>query len=312
MLLIAFAGFAYGMNSMISPEMYREIHPPNLSYVFVPDDDTFTDTKHRLEVQFLDFGPQSEVPVTVTAIISREMNGESQPLPLEPLLYAGNPTGTWFAVLPPLKDKGSRWFYNISIETSQGRTVEIWKHMNWFERWFSGFKKDRQQFWVTYEGNVVREATGGRILLVLHVVLTMGAILFLFHTLYYALRIIQKPTDFYMLKGYKSAMSAILSFLTGTIVIGIPITAYTFGVGFAPWPVRGLFDLGDVTDTKSTLLVIWWIVLLISYFRVFRAASRGKGDSRMETRFACWTVVAILVTVFVFLIPHSQFLQTSH
>lgn len=311
-LLIALAGFGYGMNNMISPEMYREIDPPNLSYVFVPDDDAFTDSRHRLEVQFLDFGPQSEIPVTATALISREMNGQTQPLPLEPLMYAGNPTGTWFAVLPPLADKGTRWFYNISIETSQGRTVEIWKEMNWFERWFSGFKKDRQQFWVTYEGNVTREATGGRILLVLHVVLTMGALLSLFHTLYYAFRIIQKPTDFYMLKGYKSAMSAVLLFLVGAIFIGIPITAFTFGVGFAPWPTMGLTNTGDITDTKSTYLVVWWIILLISYSRTFRAASKGNGDSRKEARFAWWTIVALLVTVFVFLIPHSQFLQSSH
>jgi hypothetical protein len=310
-LLIAIVGFAYSMNSMIAPEMYRSMRPPQLGYIFVPDDGEFTDGEHRIEVQFIQFSDES--PKSVTAFIMKKPDDQPQELPLEPLLYSGTPTRTWFAVLPPLKEKGARWFYYLTIQTTKDRTIEIWKNMNWFERLFSGFSKDRQHFWVTYEGNVVRETQFGRILLISHIVLAFGALLFLFHTMYYILRLVQiGPSDIDMLKGYKSAFWAAAFFFTGAIVLGIPITYYTFNTGFAPWPVKGLFNLGDITDTKSTLLAVWWAILLISYYKQFRLAVLGRGDGKLQRKFGWWTILALFITVFVFLIPHSQFLQTSH
>ena len=308
-LIVAAASFAYGMNNMIAPERYRSLKPPALGYVFVPDDDEFIDSEHRLEVQFIRFG--SEGPASVTAHVSRGLTEQPQDLPFEPLVYRGEPTRTWFAVLPPLADKGSRWFYYITIETTEGRTIEIWKSMNWFERLFSGFSKTRQHFWVTYEGNVAREMPMGRMLLVSHIVLIFSALIFMFHILYYVLQIIAVPVAGYYVRAYRCMFWAMISFAVGAILLGIPITFYTFGSGFAPWPSRGLTNLGDITDTKSMLLVVWWAVLLLTNLGHYRSALGGQGNGGPRRAFAWWTIIALLITVFVFLIPHSQFLQSS-
>lgn len=310
-VVIALAGFAYGMNNMISPEMYRSINPPELGYIFVPDDDTFVESEHRLEIEFVEFGPEREKPVSATAHIARKVNDPMIELPFEPLFFNGQPTRTWFAVLPPLSEKGSRWFYYITIKTSNGRVIEIWKSKNWFEKLFSGFRSNRQYFWVTYEGNVSREMPGGKLALIFHIVLTFGALLLLFHTLYYSLWLIKSPSDNNMRKAYKSALWAIICFTIGAIIIGIPITRYTFDVGFAPWPVKGLTNPGDITDTKSTLLVIWWLILLITNRHALPSAKLNDTRFEKQRRFGWLTILALLVTIFVFLIPHSQFMQSG-
>ncbi len=308
-ILLAFFGFAYGIGNMVTPEMYREMSPGKLGYVFVPDDDTFVKTNHYLEIRFVQMGP--EAPLAATAWISRSPDEAPQALEFEPAIYRGKETDKWFAILPPLDKIGSRWFYYIMIETSEGRTIEIWKSMNRLEKLFSGFEKDRQLFWTTYEGNVVRDMPYGKAALVTHIVFSFGALLFLFHTLYYALSILDKPGSLAFIKCFRSSFWALLIFAVGAIVLGIPITWYTFGVGFSPWPTQGLTSLGDITDTKSSWLVVWWTVLLIRYFRTYRGALGAEIEPAKTRAFAIWTIVALLVTVFVFLIPHSQFLQSS-
>ncbi len=309
--VIAFCAFAFGMNNMMSPEMYREMSPPRLGYVFVPDDDTFTGTDHYLEIQFVQFGPDSEAPVSVTAWLMRHADDTPEPLEFEPINYQGLDTDKWIALLPPLENKGDRWFYYITIETSEGRTIELRKRMNWFERLFSGFSKDEQLFWVTYEGNVSREVPFGRLMLLSHITLSSGALLFMFHTFYYSMSILARPRQDYFIRAYRTLFWTWLTFLVGAIFLGIPITWYTFGVGFMPWPTQGIASLGDVTDTKSTQLVLWWGLLLLAYFSTYRAALATEIDAAKLRRFVYWVFAAILLTVFVFLIPHSQFMQSG-
>jgi len=299
------------MYSMTSPEMYREMSPPSLGYVFVPDDDTFLNTDHYLEIQFVTFGPQSEQPFSATAWISPTTHDEPEPLKFEPVVFQGEPRDKWIALLPQRENKADRWFYYITIETSEGRTIEIWKDMNWFEKFFSGFKKEHQHFWVTYEGSVSREMPAGKLVLVTHIVFSFGALLFMFHTLYYMMSIFSGAKANNFIKAYKSAFWAVMMFFVGAILLGIPITWFTFGVGFQPWPTQGLTSLGDVTDTKSTWLVIAWGILLGCYYRVFKNALSQQMEYGRFKSFAYWIIVALIFTIFVFLIPHSQFMQAG-
>lgn len=308
-VIVAFAAFAFGMSSMITPEMYREMSPPDLGYVFVPDDDTFVKTDHFLEIRFIRFGP--EKPVAAIAWISRHTYDDPEPLAFEPVYFDGEQTDKWIAVLPPLEEKGTRWFYYLTIETSTGRQIEIWKDMNWFERLFSGSKEETQLFWTTYEGSIVKELSAGKAMLVTHIVLSMGALFFMFHALFYLLTIFTQPTGVYFIKAYRSIFWGCMTFLFGAIILGIPITWYTFAVGFMPWPTQGLADLGDVTDTKSTALIIVWAILLFVYHKPFRLSLAEKLETAVMKKFAVWTLVTLLFTAFVFLIPHSQFMQES-
>ena len=110
--------------------------------------------------------------------------------------------------------------------------------MDWFERLFSGFRKDKQLFWVTYTGSVTRQTPYGKLLLSMHIALAFGALLFLFHTLYYDLRLIRSPNDHEMVRAWKTALWAMIFFTAGTIALGIPITRLAFGAGFMPWPTQ--------------------------------------------------------------------------
>jgi hypothetical protein len=305
-ILIAFFSFFYGMSKMIAPELYRDMSPPDLGYVFVPDDDSFVDTEQYIEIRFIKFGP--EAPSRVTAWICRTKTGQPEALQFEPVMLGGVEQNLWVALLPTLHEKSARWFYYITIETNQGRTIEIRKDMNWFEELFSGFKTNKQNFWVTYEGNVVREVGFGKIMLASHITFSFGALLYLFHTLFYALMLLPQPLSATFIKAFKSMFWAFATFTFGAIVLGIPITWYTFGTGFQPWPTKGLFSPGDITDTKSTFLAVFWLILLWINFQNFRNARKAEIDAKSMRWFTIWTIIAILITVFVFLIPHSQFM----
>jgi hypothetical protein len=305
-LIVAFAAFATAMSGRITPEMYRSMTPP-LGYVFVPDDDTFIDSEQKLEINFVQMGRGA--PSQVTAHITRHPSDPTENLEFEPLAFHGEPTQTWFAILPPLHNKADRWFYYITVETTEDRTIEIWKHMNWFEKLFSGFRKEHQLFWVTYEGNVVREMKYGKLALVSHIVLSLGALIYMFHAFYYIMWLFTAPTGKYLRKTWHALLGAWISFTIGTIILGPVITWYTFAQGFTPWPVKGLNNLGDITDTKSLLLVVWWGILLLTNLKSVRLSIRGELSGSTGLRFAWWTLLALLVTAFVFLIPHSQFLS---
>lgn len=304
-LIVAFIGFSFWMNGRIAPDMVRHMAPP-LGYIFVPDDDAFVDSEHRLEVDFIPMG--REVPTRVIAHIARHPNDPIEELEFEPLFFDGEPTMTWFTVLPPLSKKADKWFYYISIETSEDRQIQLWKSMNWFEKLFTGFKRDQMMFWTTYEGNVVREAPMGRLLLLSHIVTSMGAILFMFHTLYYMMWLFVVPTSKFFRKTWNAMLGAWITFTFGTCILGPPVTWYTFAQGFYPWPLKGLTDLGDITDTKSVLLVIWWGVVLMMNWKYIRSKNRIELDPAAGKKFAWAIFIAILVTIFVFNIPHSQFL----
>ena len=306
-LLIAFYCFFFAIGNMVTPEMYRKMSPPELGYVFVPDDDTFAGTDFYLQLDFIKFGP--EAPQKAVAHLSESRTGTNfQDVEFEPVTIGGVTQNRWLALLPTLNEKGSRWFYYITIETTQGREIEIRKKMNWFERLIGGFNKYEQLFWVTYEGNVVRDLKGGKFLLISHIVLSLGALFFIFHTIYYSLQLIKSPNSLTFIKSFNSAFWAWLSFTIGTIAIGIPITKATFNIGFEPWPTRGLTDLGDITDTKSLFLSVWWIVLILSNMFYYFEARVGNLATAPMKKFAIGTFIALIITILVFMIPHSQFL----
>ena len=72
----------------------------------------------------------------------------------------------------------------------------------------------------------------------------------------------------------------------GGMVIGPFVTHYAFGEWWTGFPVGS-----DITDSKTLIAVVAWI-----------AAAVAVGRSRMEK---AWVVLAALVTIGVFAIPHS-------
>jgi hypothetical protein len=79
--------------------------------------------------------------------------------------------------------------------------------------------------------------------------------------------------------------TTVLMFVGG-LVFGPAVQRYAFGEFWTGWPFGH-----DLTDTKTFVAFIFWPVAL------WRARIQGRGR--------VWTIVASIVTLVIFLIPHS-------
>ena len=82
------------------------------------------------------------------------------------------------------------------------------------------------------------------------------------------------------------AYGALAGLFVGGLVIGPFVTHYAFGGWWSGFPLGG-----DLTDSKTLIAVVVWI-----------AAAIAVGRSKVEK---AWVVLAALVTLAVFAIPHS-------
>ena len=78
----------------------------------------------------------------------------------------------------------------------------------------------------------------------------------------------------------------IITLFLGGLILGPIIQKFSFGVYWSGWPFGH-----DLTDNKSLIALIFWIVALIIQYR-----NREKRT---------WPIIAALVMLIVFLIPHS-------
>ncbi|MGA3014807.1 MAG: hypothetical protein ABSD71_12335 [Bacteroidales bacterium] len=79
----------------------------------------------------------------------------------------------------------------------------------------------------------------------------------------------------------------IITLLIGGLILGPIVQKCSFGVYWAGWPFGH-----DLTDNKSVVAFIFWVIALIVQYR-----NREK---------KLWTIIASIVLLIVFLIPHSM------
>jgi len=78
----------------------------------------------------------------------------------------------------------------------------------------------------------------------------------------------------------------IITLFIGGLVLGPIVQKFSFGVYWAGWPFGH-----DLTDNKSVVAFLFWIIALIVQYR--------NREKRL------WTILASIVLLIVFLIPHS-------
>jgi hypothetical protein len=79
----------------------------------------------------------------------------------------------------------------------------------------------------------------------------------------------------------------IITLFVGGLILGPIVQKFTFNVYWAGWPIGH-----DLTDNKSIIAFIFWVVALIFQYR------------NKQKKF--WTILASIVLLVVFLIPHSM------
>jgi hypothetical protein len=96
---------------------------------------------------------------------------------------------------------------------------------------------------------------------------------------------------------YKGDKVLILSFLTviflfvGGIIVGPLMQKFAFGEFWTGWPMKGLLNFGDMTDNKTLIAFLVWLVAL---WRI-----------KVNPQQTVWVIVAMIVMLAAFLIPHS-------
>ena len=79
--------------------------------------------------------------------------------------------------------------------------------------------------------------------------------------------------------------------LFGGMILGPVVQKFAFDAFWTGWPMKGIFNFGDMTDNKTLLAFIAWIV---AYFRL-----------RKHPNEKWWVFLAFVIIIAVYLIPHS-------
>jgi len=171
----------------------------------------------------------------------------------------------------------------------------------------------------------VRETRGdaSSLLLITHVIFIMGAIVFVILAAFYSLKYLLKGVD--LSKSIKNAGIAWGMIFIGGFPLGWALAYQVYGT---PW--TGIPFGWDITDNKTLIIFFYWSVALYmirgTAFNLF-ASGRGKwcpfrmslsktrlGDVRTvkgrrdmisKNRFAKLTIIGALLTISLYLIPHS-------
>lgn len=89
-------------------------------------------------------------------------------------------------------------------------------------------------------------------------------------------------------KAYKYALITMVTLFVGGLILGPVVQKYAFGAYWTGWPFGQ-----DMTDNKTLVAFIFWAI----------AAWRLKLNPNNRT----WPIVAMIVLLMVYLIPHSMF-----
>ncbi len=279
-------GLLVMINGMMSPDMYRVTGPSSpINYVFVPDDDEFTRSKHHIEGMFWSSGDDS----VRVSVVYRKPGSDFVEAELQQI-----PGSDKFSFPLPSLSKGERFFYFLRIADSGGNTAEVKPRRSFMDNLFAAGKD--KLFYVTYEGRPSRP------LLVLHVALIVGAMLFMVHGFFYSLDHIVNGKG--LPQAYWTLLCAWFLFTFSVLPLGYTVAKSAFGVGWSGFPVGT-----DITDNKSLIVVVYWAAVLLRGWRPQRGDYASRTGHMSGTTFAGLSLLGILLTVLAFLIPHSVFVQ---
>jgi hypothetical protein len=131
--------------------------------------------------------------------------------------------------------------------------------------------------------------------LIPHILLMFAGVFSSFMALFYGFDLILGKR-----KVKQAAIAVLLSFFCGFIggvLIGIEVSHEVFGgSGWGGWPIGN-----DVTDTKTEIFLIFWLVTMIFGW----LGLSGKKLKISNKTFGAMIIVSFIVTLAAFLIPHS-------
>ncbi len=92
----------------------------------------------------------------------------------------------------------------------------------------------------------------------------------------------------YKQKTYRLTLWTIVTFITGGLIFGPVVQKYAFGDYWTGWPFGT-----DLTDNKTAFALIFWVIAFVK--------------SRQNPHHRTWVLVASIILLLIYLIPHSLF-----
>jgi hypothetical protein len=189
--------------------------------------------------------------------------------------YAGKER--WEVRLPSL-EKGMRIHYGLSVRLEDGSTVML------------PAKEDAFPL-VKYKGEA------SPLVLVLHVVFMFGAFYFMVQSLWSAIDIMSTGQG--KREAVSSARWVFFCTLIGGWPLGFLLNYQAFGVIWEGYPFGY-----DITDNKTQVIFLFWLVSLLLVRGSFLGRSEDE-DMLGPRGFAIAVLVSYIVSLFLFLVPHS-------
>jgi hypothetical protein len=135
-------------------------------------------------------------------------------------------------------------------------------------------------------------------MLIAHVLCMMVGLLFLVLGLVFAFAHLRTGRQLAPLR--RLTLIGVVLLAIGILPLGIAVEYQVFGTYWEGWPFGR-----DVTDTKSGLLLVLWLILLIVRGRdLFRSTPAVRGCR--DRAWAKWLIALVLFTIALYLIPHEN------
>jgi len=98
-------------------------------------------------------------------------------------------------------------------------------------------------------------------------------------------------------RTYNLAIWTLIFLIIGGLFLGPMVQKYAFGAYWTGWPFAdgisfNLFQMGDLTDNKTLVMVLAWVIAIFKL--------------RKDPKNKLWPTIAAIMVLIVYLIPHSM------
>lgn len=196
---------------------------------------------------------------------------------LHAIVMNGEGDGIWRAVLPEY-GKGTKIYYRIDLLDGGEAIARI-------------PEKSGSSLFIKYKGKV------SAVVLILHILFMFVSFYFMVQSLWSAVGILGGAP--WKGEAVRHARWVLISSFIGGWPLGFILNYQAFGVAWEGFPFGY-----DVTDNKTQIMFVFWLVSLL----LVRGSFLGKGEERdmLGSRgFAAALVVSFIVSLLLFIVPHS-------
>ncbi|MBI4835236.1 MAG: hypothetical protein HY811_10550 [Planctomycetes bacterium] len=179
-------------------------------------------------------------------------------------------SGFYVAKLPPL-GMAEMYYYNIKLTDENGQSFNLHEK----------------------NANIVYKRKGISIVTLIHFVLMVMVIFFLFHAIYYALMHIATNGGFTIKKAFNNVFWSTLFFFITSFPIGCWVSYNAYGNPWTGIPI--VWDPNDV-DNKSLGIFIYWLIIIL----LLKGLDKGK--NKIGTKAFAWlSLLGSILTILLFI-----------